>query len=99
MTLSRLELGFESPWGRQAQVRYCRMQCRIFCFLLINQAYLASPQFVRYPDPFSCGVFLMGNCKGDGGLRAVIASIKLTKAGIRKLSVSSGATAACRPKQ
>lgn len=38
MTLSRLELGFESPWGRQAQVRYCRMQCRIFCFLCAKDA-------------------------------------------------------------
>lgn len=64
MTLSRLELGFESPWGRQAQVRYWRMQCRIFCFLLINQAYLASPQFVRCPDPFSFGMFFGGQLQG-----------------------------------
>lgn len=38
MTLSRLELGFESPWGRHKQVRYCRMQCRIFCIFPLYQA-------------------------------------------------------------
>lgn len=38
MTLSRLELGFESPWGRHKQVRYCRTQCRIFFICLFYQA-------------------------------------------------------------
>lgn len=61
MTLSRLELGFESPWGRHKQVRYCRMQCRIFFYLPVLSGNGCPIEFHRLPPNRS---FLDGSIDG-----------------------------------